>query len=455
MSGEALSRAFISYSHSDRDFASRLAIDLTRAGINVWYDQWEILPGDSIIDKITAALQQNDYLLIVLSPQAVESRWVMREVNSSLLAALSGKKISLIPVLKSPCLVPPLIADVRYADFTSSYDTGFTDLLAKFGYLSKVPAYTSRARRITDLDISSTDGPVKTLFPKTFTDWPQCILGEKNELDFLIIVGSTRREKSDESRKFAESSIETSVLGTQWSFSRQESSGTVRDLVRAVDLSAYLVLAKLSQHSGGRQDSVRLTGPLCMADVSVTEEDLRKNLILVGAADTNLFFGLATVAYRQRFGYSIPVRYSGDEQLYFTCDQIVSDLSKHTYPRLEESGHMHCGYLVMIPNPWSPSKIMVLASGTRATGTQAALLALSRGHDELSCRDIDSKNSEPWHSLSGNNRYNPAVPAKIVRASRATIAVGSDYLTQSQDLKMSPYDRISQRHTISDFEFLE
>ena len=50
-------------------------------------------------------------------------------------------------------------------------------------------------------------------------------------------------------------------------------------------------------------------------DVSVTEEQLRKNLILVGAADTNLFFGLATVAYRQRFGYSIPVRYSGDETM--------------------------------------------------------------------------------------------------------------------------------------------
>jgi hypothetical protein len=184
----------------------------------------------------------------------------------------------------------------------------------------------------------------------------------------------------------------------------------------------------------------------------VTVDQLMKNIILVGAADTNLFYGLAAIAYRQRFGHSIPVRYAGDEHLYFTCDQIVSDLSGQIYSRLEESGSMHCGYITMIPNPWSPTKVMVLASGTRATGTQAALLALIKGGDEVAAQD---RGAEPWRWLSGNNRYNNSVPAKIVRASRATVAVGPDYLASSQELKISPYARISQRHTITDFEFLE
>jgi hypothetical protein len=63
--------------------------------------------------------------------------------------------------------------------------------------------------------------------------------------------------------------------------------------------------------------------------------------------------------------------------------------------------------------------------------------------------------AEPWRWLSGNNRYNNAVPAKIVRASRAVVAVGSDYITSSQELRISPYARVSQRHAITDFEFLE
>jgi hypothetical protein len=59
---------------------------------------------------------------------------------------------------------------------------------------------------------------------------------------------------------------------------------------------------------------------------------------------------------------------------------------------------MHCGYIAMVPNPWSPTKVMVLASGARATRTQAALLALIRGFDEVAAQDGDP---EPWRWLSG------------------------------------------------------
>jgi hypothetical protein len=446
-----LARVFISYTHTDRDFAARLAVDLTRAGVNVWYDQWEILPGDSIVEKIDSALQWNDHLLIVLSPEATQSRWVAREINSSLLKSLDGRSVSLIPVLKDQCALPILIADLRYVDFTQSYDSGFAALLARFENISRVPAYSVQAKKITDLDIISPGGPVKTLFPKTFTDWPRCVLDERGRLDVLIILGSTNREKSGDSFEFSKSKIETDIFGTHWTFSRQESPGTTRDAVRAVDLAAYLGATQLNERAGSK-GGLSLGHPICALDVTVTQDQLMKNLILVGAADTNLFYGLAAVAYRQRFGYSIPVRYAGDEHLYFTCDQIVSDLSGQTYSRLEDSGWMHCGYIAMVPNPWSPTKVMVLASGTRATGTQAALLALIKDSDEAAVQDGESK---PWCWLSGNNRYNNAVPAKVVRASRATVAVGSDYLTSSQELRISPYTRISQRHAITDFEFLE
>ena len=67
-------RVFISYTHADRPFASRLAVDLTHAGVNVWYDEWEILPGDSIVEKIDTALRENDYLMVILTPDSIESR---------------------------------------------------------------------------------------------------------------------------------------------------------------------------------------------------------------------------------------------------------------------------------------------------------------------------------------------------------------------------------------------
>jgi hypothetical protein len=46
-------RAFLSHSSLDNArFASQFATDLRERGIDVWYDEWELNPGDSIVDKI-------------------------------------------------------------------------------------------------------------------------------------------------------------------------------------------------------------------------------------------------------------------------------------------------------------------------------------------------------------------------------------------------------------------
>lgn len=158
-----MKRVFVSYARTDRPFAVRLAVDLTRAGLNVWYDQWEILPGDSIVDRIDGALRHNDVLLVVLSPDAVRSHWLRRELNASLMSLLAGRQVRLVPVLRADCDIPLLISDLRYADFRGSYDAGFAELLASFGLASRVPAYTARPRRVTDLDLHPAgvvgDGP--------------------------------------------------------------------------------------------------------------------------------------------------------------------------------------------------------------------------------------------------------------------------------------------------------
>jgi hypothetical protein len=58
-------KVFISHSSTDKHFTSRLAQDLKRSGIPVWYDSWEIRVGDSIVEKIDQGLKECDYLIIV------------------------------------------------------------------------------------------------------------------------------------------------------------------------------------------------------------------------------------------------------------------------------------------------------------------------------------------------------------------------------------------------------
>lgn len=121
--------AFISYSKKDAEFVERLVSDLRKSGKNVWWDRWEIKVGDSITKKISEGIDRNDYLILVMSPNAVKSPWVTKELNAGLMRELQTNNVVVLPILIADCDVPPLIADKRYADFRSSYKQGLTELL--------------------------------------------------------------------------------------------------------------------------------------------------------------------------------------------------------------------------------------------------------------------------------------------------------------------------------------
>lgn len=54
--------AFISYSSKDKRFAKHLAKSLMEKGVNVWFDRWEMKPGESLIEKISEAIHKSSYL---------------------------------------------------------------------------------------------------------------------------------------------------------------------------------------------------------------------------------------------------------------------------------------------------------------------------------------------------------------------------------------------------------
>ncbi|MDA3883993.1 MAG: toll/interleukin-1 receptor domain-containing protein [Candidatus Delongbacteria bacterium] len=125
-------RIFISYSSQDSKFADRLAQDLGKMGVNLFYAKWMIKVGDSIVEKINTALLSHDILLVILSNSSVNSHWVNRELNSSLMRQLNKQNIRIFPVLLKSCVIPPLLADIKYADFTIEYQSGLNELLFAF-----------------------------------------------------------------------------------------------------------------------------------------------------------------------------------------------------------------------------------------------------------------------------------------------------------------------------------
>ncbi len=122
-------RVFLCHSSVDKDFARTLAEDLKENAIQVWFDEYEIKVGHSITQRINEALKENDFLAIILTPDAVCSEWVQRELSYGMVRELETKRVVILPILLKLCDILPLIKDKRYADFSKNYDKGIGELL--------------------------------------------------------------------------------------------------------------------------------------------------------------------------------------------------------------------------------------------------------------------------------------------------------------------------------------
>jgi uncharacterized protein YjbI with pentapeptide repeats len=85
---------FLSYSSKDAEFAERLYRSLTKAGVRVFWDHFDVLPGEYLKDQIAEAIREHDRLLVVLSANSMSSEWVRREIG----LAWKRKRESLLPI---------------------------------------------------------------------------------------------------------------------------------------------------------------------------------------------------------------------------------------------------------------------------------------------------------------------------------------------------------------------
>lgn len=124
-----MSQVFLSHRKLDADLAKRLAQELTNAGHQVWFDEWEIDIGDSIVERINEGLAGTAYLVLCYSAVGM-SPWVDREWMSTLHRQLSGQAVKILPVLLSGGGQPPaLLVDIKYADLVTDWAKGVAALL--------------------------------------------------------------------------------------------------------------------------------------------------------------------------------------------------------------------------------------------------------------------------------------------------------------------------------------
>lgn len=124
--------AFVSYSSVDKDFVATLVRDLQRDGVEIWQDVSKIRAGEKVNQALSLAIQRHSLFLAILSPHALQSKWVARELEQVLQAAVSQHKVILPVVLGSVALenLPPQIEQVRLLRFDADPVSAYAELLA-------------------------------------------------------------------------------------------------------------------------------------------------------------------------------------------------------------------------------------------------------------------------------------------------------------------------------------
>lgn len=121
---------FLCHNCEDKDFVRKLATDLKQVSIDAWFDEWELEPGDSLLDRIGTALERSVYVGVILSPNSVNSKWCKKELNQALSRELKFGEKTIIPMLLTDVELPHFLQEKYYLDFSREYYRPFTQLSA-------------------------------------------------------------------------------------------------------------------------------------------------------------------------------------------------------------------------------------------------------------------------------------------------------------------------------------
>ena len=125
---------FLSHSSADRAFVTELADVLRRHGIPVWYSETNIRGAQQWHDEIGAALNRCDWFVLILSPDAVSSKWVKRELMYCLREDRFDGRIA--PIVHRSCNHDELswtLSQLQMIDFENNFNGGCRELLRVWG----------------------------------------------------------------------------------------------------------------------------------------------------------------------------------------------------------------------------------------------------------------------------------------------------------------------------------
>ncbi len=109
----------MSYAHDDKPVARAIAERLSALGVRVWIDEGELRAGDSIIERVSAAVAEVNFVAALVSVASVRSTWCRKELALAVAEGLRRENVRVLPLRLGSVEMPPALSDVFYLSVDS------------------------------------------------------------------------------------------------------------------------------------------------------------------------------------------------------------------------------------------------------------------------------------------------------------------------------------------------
>lgn len=123
------SKIFLSYSNEDAEVADEFQQRLSDTEIALSFHTVSLRSPDSLKSALRSDISASDFLIVLLSPSALESTWVKYELETAVREEWRQRSIIVMVVKVKPCRVPDFLATNIMLDATKNREKAINQLV--------------------------------------------------------------------------------------------------------------------------------------------------------------------------------------------------------------------------------------------------------------------------------------------------------------------------------------
>ena len=137
-------KVYLAHASEDKARIRPLAEYLIANGIDVWFDEWEIEPGDSLREKMEEGLGAMTHFVVALTEISIAKPWVAKEIDVGLVRQIGGQS-RFVPLLidLDPAKLSPFLQTMLYLPLDPADESQCKGLVDRLHGVSRKPALGS------------------------------------------------------------------------------------------------------------------------------------------------------------------------------------------------------------------------------------------------------------------------------------------------------------------------